>query len=345
MLEAVVGWFNIDAWFSIKDAWLSIQTAWLQFEFLRPWWLLLVPLSIALPYVLSRLDNHSAWEQFIDPVLLRPLLQPQQQTGLVTPMRLAGVMLGFWVLALSGPSWRDAPSPFADDKAPLVVALGLTDSMLADDLLPSRLERAKMKIAHLLEARRGSPTALIAYADSAHVVLPLTEDSDILSLYLNELAPDVMPEAGLNLQRALQRAGELLANAGFAQGGGSVVLVGDQIDSQSINPLSSSVAVSLLLVGPSGASGEDYMQSSTSGEFVDVAAVHTFAQQQGIQVIPMSADESDMAQLQRRIVRNFESRLQPDQQAQPEDAGYYLLFPITLLMLLWFRPGMVLQWY
>lgn len=338
MFDAMTGWLSIDAWYSIKGAWL-------QFEFLRPWWLLLLPISMGLTFLLSRLENHSAWEQFIDPVLLRPLLQPQQQTGFVTPVRLASVLLAFWVLALSGPSWRDAPSPFADDKAPLVIALGLTESMLADDLLPSRLERAKMKIAHLLEARRGSPTALIAYADSAHVVLPLTEDSDILSLYLNELAPNVMPTAGLNVERALQRAGDLLIDAGFKQGGGSVVLIGDQVDSQSINPLRSTVAVSLLLVGPSGASAEDKLQSSAGGEFVDVDAVQSFTQQQGINLIRMSADESDMAQLQRRIVRNFETRLQADQQAQREDAGYYLVFPIALLMLLWFRRGMVLQWY
>ncbi len=338
MFDVVTEWLNIDTWYSIKGAWL-------QFEFLRPWWLLLLPISMGLTFLLSRLDNHSAWEQFIDPVLLRPLLQPQQQTGFVTPVRLASVLLVFWVLALSGPSWRDAPSPFADDKAPLVIALGLTESMLADDLLPSRLERAKMKISHLLEARRGSPTALIAYADSAHVVLPLTEDSDILSLYLNELAPNVMPTAGLNIERALQRAGELLTDAGFTQGGGSVVLIGDQVDSQSINPLNSNVAVSLLLVGPSGATAEDQLQISANNEFVDVAAVQSFTQQQGINLIRMSADESDMTQLQRRIVRNFETRLQADQQAQREDAGYYLLFPIALLMLLWFRRGMVLQWY
>lgn len=327
--------------------WWAFVEAAQQFQLLRPWWLLLLPVVILLPMILAYLQRHSEWEGIIEPALLKPILQPQKQQGLVTPTRLASLLLILWLLALAGPSWREKPSPFTDDKAPLVIALALNESMLADDLLPSRLARAKMKIAQLLDARRGSPTALVAYSGSAHVVLPLTEDVDILKLYLDELTPDVMPKPGLNVQAALQTAGDLLAGYGKR---GSIILVGDQIDHTSVNPLDAQQPISLLLVGPSAATAEDTLQRHDS-HYVDTAAVEAFAQREKIHWVAMTADESDISQLQRRIVRQFEALSgenkalsDDDSKTHREDAGYYLLFPLTLLMLLWFRRGMVLQW-
>ncbi|BFM14025.1 hypothetical protein R50073_02080 [Maricurvus nonylphenolicus] len=324
----------------MADWWWTFVEAVQQFQLLRPWWLLLLPVAMLLPIILAYLQRHSEWEGFIEPALLKPILQPQKQQGVITPTRLASLLLILWLLALAGPSWREKPSPFTDDKAPLVIALALTESMLADDLLPSRLARAKIKVAQLLDARRGSPTALIAYSGSAHVVLPLTEDVDILKLYLDGLAPDVMPEPGLNIQAALQAAGDLLNRDGKR---GSIVLVGDQLDSTSVNPLDEQQSISLLLVGPSAATAEEALQSR-SASHVDVAEVKDFAERENIHWVAMTADESDVSQLQRRIIRQFESQQRDDEKAQREDAGYYLLFPLTLIMLLWFRRGMVLQW-
>lgn len=324
----------------MAEWWWTFVDAVQQFQLLRPWWLLALPVAMLLPVILNYLQRHSEWERFIEPALLKPILQPQQQQGVITPPRLASILLVLWLLALAGPSWREQPSPFTDDKAPLVIALALNESMLADDLLPTRLARAKIKVTQLLESRRGTPTALVAYSGSAHVVLPLTEDVDILKLYLDELAPDVMPEPGLNIQRALEVAGQVLSRADKR---GTIVLVGDQVDSTSVNPLGNQQAISLLLVGPSAATTEERIQAQQVAP-VDVAAVKDFANREHIDWVAMTADESDVAQLQRRIVRQFESQRQEDENALREDAGYFLLFPLTLIMLLWFRRGMVLQW-
>jgi hypothetical protein len=58
---------------------------------------------------------------------------------------------------------------------------------------PSRLERAAQKIRDLLAERRGTRSALIAYAGSAHLVMPLTRDADLIARFAAELSPDVMP--------------------------------------------------------------------------------------------------------------------------------------------------------
>jgi hypothetical protein len=104
------------------------------------------------------------------------------------------VFLAVSILALAGPAWQREVLPFAQDKAALVVALDLSRSMDAIDLSPSRLERAKQKVRDLLGRRQGARTALVVYAGTAHTVLPLTEDTEILEVYLEALATNLMPK-------------------------------------------------------------------------------------------------------------------------------------------------------
>lgn len=321
--------------------WWSVFLQGQSFTFLRPELLLLWPLLLGLRYLLTSLQARSEWEAFIDPVLLNPLLQKPVTQAWLTPQRLAQGMIFVWVLALSGPSWKEQPSPFADDKAPLVIALSLSSSMLSDDLLPSRLARAKIKISHLLEARRGSPTALIAFSETAHVVLPLTEDSEILRFYLNELSPDIMPKAGLNVEAALAKAAELLVSSGAK---GSVLLVSDRVNNGAANPLLETVPVNFLLVGMQAATAEESVLASVEPDATleNRAAAQMFAQTQAVSLTDMTADNSDLQRLQRRTTRQFEVS-EAGQESQREDAGYYFVFPLLLLLLLWFRKGMVLQ--
>ena len=96
-------------------------------------------------------------------------------------------------LALAGPTWQREPAPFADDTAALVIVVEVTPTMLAQDVQPSRLERAALKIHDLLALRRGSVTALVAYAGSAHLVLPLTQDGDLITEFAAQLDPSIMP--------------------------------------------------------------------------------------------------------------------------------------------------------
>jgi len=306
--------------------WATLSLAMQQFEFLRPMFLLLWPLIFGLRYLLVQLQRRSEWEALIDPVLLKPLLQKPVPQGWLTPQRLAQAMMVVWILALSGPSWKEKPAPFSDDKAPLVIVMSLSASMLTDDLLPSRLARAKIKISQLLDARRGSPTALVAFAETAHVVLPLTEDSDILKLYLEELSPDIMPKPGINVEAALEKSAELLSSAGKS---GSILLVSDLINREAVNRLPERVSVSLLWVG-------------THNDPADRVGAQVFAQNNAVELIDMTADDSDLKRLQRHITRQFETAIS-GQQSQREDGGYYFVFPLLLLLLLWFRKGMVLQ--
>ena len=110
------------------------------------------------------------------------------------------------VVAVAGPTWRLEPSPFADDATPLMILLKADISMETPDPAPSRLERARLKIADLAAARKGQPLGLIAYAGSAHLVLPPTRDTAVVAQMAAEISPEIMPVPGDRLDLALRKA-------------------------------------------------------------------------------------------------------------------------------------------
>jgi Ca-activated chloride channel family protein len=90
---------------------------------------------------------------------------------------LAGVALLITTLALSGPSWQQLPDGSYSARDARVIALDLSNSMLAEDLRPNRLTRARFRLSDLFNEMQEGQTGLVAYAGDAYVVAPLTTDT------------------------------------------------------------------------------------------------------------------------------------------------------------------------
>ena len=134
-------------------------------------------------------------------------------------------LLAAWlmaVVAMAGPTWRPEASPFADDPAPVMLVLNAGETMNRADLAPTRMERARLKIADFAAERRGQPLGLVVYAGSAHLVLPPTRDTAVVSAMAAELGPEVMPRPGADLAAALRLAARTLGESG-----GSIVVLTD----------------------------------------------------------------------------------------------------------------------
>lgn len=191
-------------------------------HFIRPLWLLLIPLAVVLWWRRRQLqDPLRGWRNLIDPPFLKALTVGGGRVG---RWRERGLLLG-WLLAIvavAGPTWRPEPSPFADDPVPVMVVLRASESMDLDDMLPSRMERARLKVADFATARTGQPMGLIAYAGSAHLVLPPTRDTSIVASMASEISPEIMPKLGDDLEDALQ-----LADRTLGETRGTVVVVAD----------------------------------------------------------------------------------------------------------------------
>jgi Ca-activated chloride channel family protein len=197
------------------------------FHFIRPGWLLLAPLAVGLWWLWQRRsDSLRGWREQIAPELLELLVVWRESAS----RRPAQLLLVGWltaIVAIAGPTWRLEPSPFAEDATPLMILLKADISMETPDPAPSRLERAHLKIADLAEARKGQPLGLIAYAGSAHLVLPPTRDTAIVAQMAAELSPETMPTPGDRLDLALREANRILTEG---QQGGSIVVLADAVD-------------------------------------------------------------------------------------------------------------------
>ncbi|MDO6823602.1 VWA domain-containing protein [Marinobacter sp. 1_MG-2023] len=213
------------------------------FHFLRPLWLLLLLVAPLLYMVLKKKNSgDSGWsgripEQFLSPVIRRYGGASKNHGSALVPAISAVVILA---VALAGPAWREAPTPLKKPGDSLVIALDLSLSMLATDIEPDRLTRAKRKIRDILEIRDGSLTGLVVYSGDANVVAPLTDDSNTLTGMLNVLDPIIMPAQGNRADLAVVRARDLLDQG--APGKGRILLITDGVSERYLAPISNTLA-------------------------------------------------------------------------------------------------------
>ncbi|MCP4010444.1 MAG: VWA domain-containing protein, partial [Proteobacteria bacterium] len=209
-----------------------------QFHFLRPQWLWLLPLVLVIWWLMRRQhDTLRGWRQSIAAHLLPFLLVNNSQAEQrVKPVSLLGWLWLLGIVALSGPSWQREASPFAEEQSVLVVVLKMTPDMQAGDVQPSRLLRAVDKIDRLLKRRPDTRTALIAYAGSAHRVMPFTRDHALIVDFARELTPDVMPVEGEDLPRAVELANELIEIDGNS---GTLLVLADSVEPLQMDELKS----------------------------------------------------------------------------------------------------------
>ena len=325
------------------------------FHFLRPLWLLATPL-IPLLWILLRQGRAgiSQWARSISPQLLDVLLDSSVSPG---GRRMAGIVsiaLLFGILALAGPTWSRIEQPVQQRQDPLVIVLDLSLSMLTQDIKPSRLVRARQKIADILRQRKEGLTGLVVYAGDAHVVAPLTDDTHTIENLLGSLHPGMMPVLGSHPELALQAALELMHNSAMNEG--RILLVTDGIDDISDVTRQVESAFPLYILGVGTPEGGpipldsldrpgQYLEDRQGTEIVtrlDRQRLEKVAQLSNgkFHVLTLSDadidtllnDSTDMEDLSEASKRSFDVW---------EDQGYWLLLLLLPLSLLAFRKGAV----
>ncbi len=201
-----------------------------EFHFIRPYWLLaIIPVITLFILLVKNKLSQGNWSNVCDSDLLPYILQQKtsskKRSGVLSMGALASLLS---IIALAGPTWERLPSPVFRNDAALVIVLDLSMSMDANDIKPSRLSKARFKITDILKQRKDGQTALIVYAGDAFTVTPLTEDTETISSQLSVLTTDIMPSQGSATSLALNKAVELLKQAGMQQG--EILLVTDGAD-------------------------------------------------------------------------------------------------------------------
>jgi len=200
------------------------------FHFIRPYWLLaIIPFVVIVTLMIRNKLGQGNWSAVCDAELLPFLLQEKAfnpSRWVLTTGAIAALLV---IIALTGPTWQRLPSPVFRNESALVIALDLSRSMDAEDIKPSRLIRARYKIADILKQRKDGQTALLVYAGDAFTVTPLTDDTKTIDSQLSALTTDIMPSEGNNTGIVLEKAVELFKQAGLQKG--QIVLVTDSVDS------------------------------------------------------------------------------------------------------------------
>lgn len=325
------------------------------FHFLRPLWLLLVALGVLLPLLWWR--NQDTMRQLrasIAEHLLKHLLVTPQHKQRVQPIHLASALLVIGGLAAAGPTWEQDVPPFLENRAPLILALDLSPSMDATDVPPSRLQAAKHKLHDLITRRAGARTGLIAYAGSAHLVLPPTDDPQLLNGFLEALSTSLIERPGKDALGVIQEAKRVLA---IEQVPGTVLLVTDGADTTQLNELKQQLADSqlqLLVLAVGNKDGgliktaDGLPLSDANGRpqlaRFDPDALRKLADATDAPLGSLTLDNDDLDWVELHAQQHFQAASNDQTEVHWKDAGYWLSWPLLLIAFFCIRRGWSLNW-
>lgn len=326
---------------SLSTQWLLIKQGIAQFHFIRPLWLLLLIPFIVIIYLKWRQETQNDQKNQLPEHLQKALLVGNEGWKQQLPLKLLTVVLSLTILICAGPTWLKELSPFGEDKAPLLIVLDTSASMLEKDVLPNRLTRSKQKIQDLLTLREGGKTGLIVYSGTAHIAMPLTQDSAVFKPYLAAISPKIMPVEGKSAYKTLpliKQQFSTLSSLQQPQITGTVVLITDGVTTQDYERFEeyftySSNQLLILAIGN---------ENRTSNFPLNMDSLNELKRLSHGKITQVSIDNSDINWLNNQIKRHMQ--LSNDSVMPWEDLGYFLLIPVLLLMLLWFRRGWLVQW-
>ncbi len=166
----------------------------------------------------------------MQPMMVR-MLPPSSKARFWSKLILFEVAMVMGLVALAGPQFGEQYEVVIPRGSDLYVIIDVSRSMLADDVVPTRLGRAKADVSALVNRLQGERIGLIAFAGQAVVKCPLTVDYDSFRRALDELDPNSAPRGGTAIGDAIRKALEVFnANAERDQ---SILLITDGDDQQS----------------------------------------------------------------------------------------------------------------
>lgn len=174
------------------------------------WSLAVVPLLLALHWHAGR-RRRQLLDRFGDHALVRQLLPSAGTAARRWKAALGVAAAALLAMALSRPQFGTRVETVRRQGQDVIVALDVSRSMYAEDLVPNRLERAKIEAGRIVQRLDGDRIGLVAFAGDAFVQSPLTTDYGAAMMFLAAMDPNLMSTQGTDLQKAVAVAVEALA--------------------------------------------------------------------------------------------------------------------------------------
>jgi Ca-activated chloride channel family protein len=317
-------------------------------EFVHPWVLLLlslVPLLGALGFWLAARSARRL-DALVAPSL-QPRLVPPRATGRIHA-QIALLLLGTALLlvALARPRWGTSVQTVHTRSRNVLVALDVSRSMLARDVHPNRLERAKVDLLDLIRELHGDRAGLLVFRGKANLLCPLTTDSAFLRQVLDGVTIDSAPRGSTDLALAIRRSLEALEPALDAHNAILLISDGEELTGSAVDAAreAGKRGVPIFTVGlgdPAGASipEGDGVQKDASGAPVTTRLVEStlsaIARESGGAYVPLATAgtaHATLGSIYRQHLRRVAAREQQETQDHRRIERYTLfLVPAILL--------------
>lgn len=122
----------------------------------------------------------------------------------------------FFVVALARPQMGQSKQEVKSEGVEIIFAVDVSDSMLSEDVKPSRLAQAKAELSRLVDMMPGNKVGVLAFAGSASLLSPITNDPAAIKMYLDSLDTNSVSSQGTNFQEALMTAKEAFDRGGVS---------------------------------------------------------------------------------------------------------------------------------
>ncbi|HEY7894602.1 MAG TPA: VWA domain-containing protein [Gemmatimonadaceae bacterium] len=178
-----------------------------------PWMLAATPilvLAVVLLIIGAYRRRRTRLRRLASSAVIERLLPPAVERSPWRRATLLGLAAAFAGVAFAGPRWGTERTVERGSGVDIVLAMDASLSMLATDAHPSRLENMKEEARRLLALSGGDRFGLVAFAGRSYILTPLTVDQGALDLYLDNLDPTVVGEAGTSMSRAIAQGTDLL---------------------------------------------------------------------------------------------------------------------------------------
>lgn len=167
--------------------------------------LVLIPILIAL-YIYFRIQRKKAIREFGNPEILESLMPSASKSRPNLKFIILITALAFLIIGIARPQFGAKLQKIKRKGIELVIALDVSNSMLAEDIQPNRLEKAKRAIAKLTERLSNDKIGLIVFAGDAYTQIPITTDYTSAKLFLSSISPDIVPTQGTAIGSAIDLA-------------------------------------------------------------------------------------------------------------------------------------------
>jgi Ca-activated chloride channel family protein len=132
-------------------------------------------------------------------------------------MLLQSLTILFFVLALARPQMGQSKQEVKSEGVEIIFAVDVSESMMTEDVKPSRLEQAKAELSRMVDLMPGNKIGVVAFAGSAVLACPLTNDPSAVKMFIDALATNSVSSQGTDFQEALKASREAFDRGGVGQ--------------------------------------------------------------------------------------------------------------------------------